>query len=687
MLPPKTTEIKSLYARALALAEAGQGADALAILQRILLAQPKSAEVHYQIGRIHAAGGNRAKAEGAFRKALTLKPREDAIWQALAGVLTGGAAKKLAREAAKAGAVLGSEADVAQVLADIPNNPARAEAAALSVVKRAPRAFWPAYALGRARSARGDWAGALGALEAAVARDPDHRDAAIALARCLARLDRPMRAAAVLAPWADRSGQARLDLARVWRSVLRFDAALDLLGSGPSIAPQTDAELALTHAECGDATAALPPARRAVAGGVDAVALSLDLARRLQVAGAADQVPRALDLGLSQRPGDPALLTQLAAHKQSDGDFDGADAVLAQVIAAHPTHAQAYLSHVSSRKIAADDPLVDPMMALADRADLPTSDRRVLNFAAAKAMADLGRTDRVMPYLDRANRLMASEFGYRFEADLDAARALVADWRLLKGAKAQGPDDPVIFVTGLPRSGTTLVETILAAHSRVGAGGEMAFLNRALAPAMEGLRTPDPTVDPATFAEAGERYLAAGRLRAGAAVFTDKSIATFSRIGHAATALPGARFIVMDRDPRDVGLSIYRNMFAAGTHRYATDLASIGRYIRLHDALVAFWADAVPDRVMRVSYDALTDDPEPVIRRLLAFCGLDWEDACLAPEKSQRRVETLSFAQVRQPIGRQAVAGWRRYEAALAPLIAALDSTEIDLEAGADPSR
>jgi hypothetical protein len=135
------------------------------------------------------------------------------------------------------------------------------------------------------------------------------------------------------------------------------------------------------------------------------------------------------------------------------------------------------------------------------------------------------------------------------------------------------------------------------------------------------------------------------------------------------------------RDPRDVGLSLYRNLFGEGTHRYAYDLAVMGKYIRLHDALVAFWAKALPDRVHVVDYEALTAAPEPEIRALVAFCGLPWEDACLAPEQSDRRIETLSFAQARAPIGRQAVAGWMRFETELAPLIRALDETRIDLGA------
>ena len=138
-------------------------------------------------------------------------------------------------------------------------------------------------------------------------------------------------------------------------------------------------------------------------------------------------------------------------------------------------------------------------------------------------------------------------------------------------------------------------------------------------------------------------------------------------------ALPNARFLMLKRDPRDVGLSIYRNMFPPGRQLYATDLKDIGHYIRLYDAMQAAWAEALPGRVHVVDYEALTSDPEPHIRALVAAAGLDWEDSCLEPHKAKRRVSTLSFAQVRQPIYRASVAAWKRYETELEPLLEALE--------------
>lgn len=367
-----------------------------------------------------------------------------------------------------------------------------------------------------------------------------------------------------------------------------------------------------------------------------------------------------------------ALLTHRAQLRQSKGNMVEAEQDLTAALDLDPTFGEAFRAYANARKIAAKDPIEAPLAAALSRPDLGRSDRRIMHFAAAKIAADQKRYGDVFPHLETANRLMAEAYPYGFDADQTEARALMADWEALKDLSPDAPDDPVVFVTGLPRSGTTLVETILAAHGEVSAGGEMPFLGRALAPAMEALR--NGRADPDLFATAGTRYLASARRKApGAKVIVDKAISTFSRIGHASRALPGAQFVLVRRDPRDIGLSLYRNMFPEGLHRYAYDLSAMGKYIGLHDALVAFWQSVLPDRVHVIDYEALTAAPEPEIRNLLDAVGLPFDPACLAPEASGHRIQTLSFAQARQPIGTGSVAGWKRYEAELKPLIDALE--------------
>ncbi len=677
MLPPSQAEIPRLYQQALDLQKAGDVDAALAIHDRILRAVPGQAEVLFQRGRILAGKGDLDGAETSLRAALKAKPAEAAIWQALHGVLKGGPRNKLEREAVRAGIALGLASETKPILDRIvKGEPGEALKRAMALARVAPMAAPPVHAVGAAQAALGQWGQAVTAFAEAVRREPENAGFLVDLGRALTRTGRPEAAIARLREAEALGADVALPMARALSDSCREDEAATILeaAAGRKASFALLAQLATARAalrEVDAARDAFTAALRARPRGA-----GTDLRQSLATAlGDAGEIAAAIALvteGLATDPDNAGLLTARGQLRQSAGDLAEAEADLAHAIELAPQEPEAYRAYANGRKSPADDPVAGRLATQLSRPDLPARTRRVMRFAAAKFAADRGDTGAEIDHLDRANRLMAEAFPYSFDADLAIARELAGDWRLLEGLSPGGPDDPVLFVTGLPRSGTTLVETILAAHSDVTAGGEMPYLSRALAPALEALRADHP--DPVRFVEAGQRYLTAARRRTGAPnVIADKAISTFSRIGHAATALPGARFVVLRRDPRDTGLSLWRNMFPEGLHRYAYDQTAMARYIRLHEALVAFWAERLPDRVHIVEYEALTEDPEPVIRKLIEFADLPWDDACLAPQSARRSVATLSFAQVRQPIGRGSVAGWRRYETGLGDLIAELD--------------
>lgn len=666
-MPP--LDLTALYREGLAAQQAGRTGDALAIYDRILDVQPAVPEVLFQKARC-VAMTDRAAAADVFRQALALKPKEAAIWQGLHGALHGPARVKLEKDAQRKSIILGSEADTRPIFAALKKGQAiQAEAAATRLAKLAPAAFWPAYALGAARLAL--LKPAVAPLEAAIARDPSHGPARLALARAYLAIGRHIKAETVLA-LGETSPEGTLLLARILRDTARAEEAVELLQSAKIKAPSGPAALALSLAQAGKGPAALKAANVATSAGASEPILLRATALAAEEAGDIAAAEAMIDQAVKHPTA--SLLTHRAQLHQSAGEFAEADAALTVAIAMEPTLGEAFRAYMNGRKVRVDDPMLPKLDSALARANLKASDRAGLHFASAKARGDLGEDEAVFPHLETANRLIAKAYPYGFESDLTEVRALVADWDKLKPMPSSGADDPVIFVTGLPRSGTTLVETILGAHSTTTAGGEMPFLTRALAPCMEALRFGEIT--PAELATSGSRYLRAAKRRAGdAPVILDKSIATFSRIGHAARALPGSQFILVKRDPRDVGLSLFRNMFPEGLHRYAYDLSEIARYIRLHDTIVDFWKSALPDRVHVVEYEALTAAPDREIRALLQAVGLPWEDACLAPEATGRRIQTLSFAQARQPIGTSAVAGWTRFERELKPLTDGLDVT------------
>lgn len=359
---------------------------------------------------------------------------------------------------------------------------------------------------------------------------------------------------------------------------------------------------------------------------------------------------------------------------QQTGDFDGAEQEFRKALKLAPLDGELYRIFLGSKKLAKGDPLIRDMQRAWRDPKLPRRSRSHLGFALAKAMADSGQHDKVFAYLHPANAERRKDYPPDMEARRQEVDGLIAAFT---GADftpiAGGPEDfAPIVVTGMPRSGTTLVEQILAAHPQVTAGGEMAH---ALALAYRTMGAPGAfaqfdSLDATALAGFATAYRDAVRAQHRFdRIVTDKSIQTHLILGMVAKALPDARLIVVRRDPRDLGLSIYRNSFAEGKHRYASSLADIGAYIATFERMVAFWRQAIPGRFTEVRYEDLVAEPEAQTRALVAAAGLDWDEACLDFHSQMGRVQTLSLHQVRQPIYRSSAMAWERHAKDLAPLI------------------
>ncbi|MEM9320425.1 MAG: sulfotransferase [Pseudomonadota bacterium] len=606
------SDIKATFAQAMALQKAGRGEAALPLYTGILLQNPNLAEVHFQIGRIHAAGGNMAKARASLRRALELKPAERVVWRGLAATLPA--------------------AEIGEVLTEVARGLSPADQAHLGANAWAESGI--------------------------LAGEPV--------------LQMSLRAGAEA---------ARLPLARLLLAACRPEEAETVLSAAKDKTAEIWSLLATIRARLLHPDAAAKAAKGAIDAGANPLRMQVDLASALWQNGELDRAISVIETAIAARPKVGALHAKRGQFAQSQGRMDDASADLLRAIDLDPGGGEAYRAYLGSGKVAADDPILPLIDTALARSDLRPASRWRLHFAKAKALDDLGQTQDVFTHLRKANSQQRAAYPYNIDTAINNARAQLASFRdQLQGRKSEGPRDTVLFVTGLPRSGTTLVETIFAAHNAVTAGGEMPFSGEALAPVTEALNR-DLSLTPAALVEPARRYLASARRRLGLAeddIFTDKAIGTFTRMGPLAMALPGAQFFVLRRDPRDVGLSAYRNMFADGRQRFANDLNDIGRFIRLHDAMVDAWQALLGERICIVDYDELTAQPEPVIRRIIRDAGLQWQDACLAPHKAKRRVETLSFAQVRQPIYRDSIEGWRRFETELSPLFEALEEP-IDL--------
>ncbi|MEL7211036.1 MAG: sulfotransferase [Pseudomonadota bacterium] len=377
---------------------------------------------------------------------------------------------------------------------------------------------------------------------------------------------------------------------------------------------------------------------------------------------------------IALRPNDAKPRADKAFLLQRAGQFDAAEAEFRAALANDPYDGELYRVFLATKKLDADDPLIPSMKTAWGSVKLNDRARANLGYALAKVMEDTGQHDQVFKYLDPANALMANAFPFQMServAEVQTIRRLFDDWtppKLEKTTNAQP-----IFITGMPRSGTTLVEQILASHSRVTGGGELAIALK-LAYQTIGFEDGGVMPGPKAITDLGFAYEKELKRKIGPhGIATDKSIQTYMVMGLMKHAIPGAKFVIVKRDPRDVGLSIYKNYFAAGTHRYATDLRVIGEYIALYEQLIAFWKARIPDAIYEVAYEDLIANPEEETRKLVAACGLDWEDACLTFHETKRDVKTLSLHQVRQPIYASSTKAWMRYEKELAPLIEALE--------------
>lgn len=407
-------------------------------------------------------------------------------------------------------------------------------------------------------------------------------------------------------------------------------------------------------------------------------AILSSLAEALAADGAVDEALALHDRLIALAPKQVKPRADKALLLQRTGDFDAAEREFRAALKLAPKDGELYRVFLATKRLARGDPLIGAMQRAWTDPAVTGRARVHLGFALAKAMEDSGQPEKVFRYLQPANAGIRKAQPYDIAGRRAEVDGLIAAFRggdfTPRGPEREG--FAPIFVTGLPRSGTTLVEQILAAHPAVHGGGEM---RHGLAAAYAVMGDPDRgftpfrDLDDTALADIADRYAAAVTAQHGPlGRFTDKSIQSHLILGLLRAALPGAKLIVVRRDPRDLGLSIYKNVFADGTHRYAADLGDIAAYVATFERMVAFWQEEIPGAFHQIAYEDLIADPEGQTRALVAAAGLDWDPACLDFHTRTRQVQTLSVHQVRQPIYARSVGAWRQYEAELAPLIEGL---------------
>jgi tetratricopeptide (TPR) repeat protein len=372
------------------------------------------------------------------------------------------------------------------------------------------------------------------------------------------------------------------------------------------------------------------------------------------------------------------------------GRTEEADAELEALIAQAPHDARAHHLLSGLRKQSAVRNHIPRLRTLSPQAR-PGRDRLLLGYALAKELEDVGQAEEAFAALAAANGEHRRALPYSFARDAAVFDAIEADWATSASPASGAPGDGApIFVIGMPRTGTTLVDRILSSHPGVESAGELQAMPLAVK-AAAGTRT-RTVLDPETIAAAAHADLAAiGRdylerarphRRALSPRFIDKFPGNFHYVGPIARALPPATIVCLRRHPLDTVLSNFRNLFAVGSHYYdySYDLLDIAAYYVRFDRLMATWRRLLPHRVLELRYEALVADQEGETRRLLAHCGLDWSDRCLDFHNNAAPVSTPSAAQVRRPIYGDSVARWRRHAEALEPARRLIEAAGIAID-------
>jgi tetratricopeptide (TPR) repeat protein len=420
---------------------------------------------------------------------------------------------------------------------------------------------------------------------------------------------------------------------------------------------------------------------RAVAINPNAADAWLNLGRNLNASGQPQRAIQCFERLQKLRPETHSARSGISRALLELGKTKEAEAVARELIAINPKASAGYVSLANTRKFKRDEPEIEAIESLLGDAETPKKEQRGLHFAAAKICDDIGRYDDAFKYYSAANRIAEGKYSAAEVEQQYADLKKTYSSKFFAERREFGVDsERPVFIVGMPRSGTTLLETIIGAHPQAFPAGELETVKR-LEREMSTFVFKEEGVSKnarqLTWAGAellALRYLDAIDRKArkeGAIRITDKMPHNFQAVGFIAMLFPRARIIHAKRDPLDTCLSCWMQNFN-DSHTYSRSLSDAGHHYRQYLDLMAHWHDVLPGRILDVDYEDLVGNQEEVSRKIIDYVGLPWDDAVLQFHKLERTVMTASVWQVRQPIYKQSAGRWKNYDAHLGPLRKAL---------------
>ena len=448
--------------------------------------------------------------------------------------------------------------------------------------------------------------------------------------------------------------RVRIDYVQILRKRQKFEAARDeaakLMAASPDN-PQFQSMYAIESMQCGEFETALEH----------------------------------FDGVLAKMPGEPTTLTSKGHALKTSGRYDDAVECYRNAIASRSAYGEAWYSLANLKVYEFSDQEIGTMRELENRADLGHMDRVHLCFALGKAYEDRQAFADSFGFYERGNALKKVQSRYSADtmtADLAKQKSVcTAEFFADRGETGHPAPDP-IFILGLPRAGSTLLEQILSSHSQIDGTLELPnilSLSQRLRRRSRSAGTPEypeilASLPAEELAEFGEEFIRDTRIHRGdAPFFIDKMPNNFRHIGLIRLILPNAKVIDARREPMACCFSGFKQLFAEG-QEFSYDLADLGTYYHDYVDLMDHWDEVLPGFVLRVNHEDVVDDLEHEVRRMLDFCGLPFEDACVRYYETERSVRTPSSEQVRKPISRSGLAQWKNYDEWLDPLREALGS-------------
>jgi tetratricopeptide (TPR) repeat protein len=642
----------------IALAALGRAEEAIAEYEKAIALDPRRIDSHNNLGNTLLGLKRPEQAIAHFEQALAIRPNAPAVHNNLANALV--EANRLDDALAHYRKALEIRPDFAEacnnlgmVLVKLDRREEAIEQFEAAIAHR-PRYCDPYRNLARTLVATERREAAVGHFQTALAIDPEDAAAQNDLGNCLAVLSRDAEA------------------------IVRYSQALALR---PDFAEGHN-NLANSLAALNRHEAALEHYRMALRQKPELIETLNNLGGSLEALERTDEALACYDEVLAREPSNARAYHFRGHALRTLGRLVEARASFEQAIALDPTKPEFYRGLAESKRFSADDPDLLAMEGLArDMAALPSEGRIQLHFALAKAYEDLGRREDAFRHLVDGNALKRRQIVYNEAEALGLFRRIASVFTPELMRSNQGGGDPSelpVFIVGMARSGSTLVEQVLASHPKVFGAGEITDFSRATSriwgpDVAEQFPEAIASATPEQLGGLATQYLAGLRTRSPSAErITDKALGNIQCVGLIHLVLPRARIIHVRRDPVDTCLSAFSKLFTqAQPHTF--DLRELGRYYGAYEILMAHWRRVLPEGAMlEVDYERLVADFEPQARRIVDYVGLAWDNRCAVFHETQRAVRTASATQVRQPIYQTAVGRSGPYRAMLTPLLDAL---------------